>query len=66
MPAGGAASDVRKYRKKARGTLTAAAVADPPAGDRDEERWVEAAIRDESDEVVAVVKALWKVGPRPE
>ena len=55
-----------EYRKKARGTLTAAAVAEPPAGDRDEERWVEAAIRDESDDVVAIVRALWKVGPRPE
>ena len=60
-------TDLRtEYRKKARGTLTASAKAEPPAGDRDEERWVEAEIRDEAGDVVAVVRALWKVGPRPE
>ena len=54
-----------EYRKKARGTLTATAQAEPPAGDRDEERLVIAEIRDEEDDIVAIVRAQWKVGPRP-
>ena len=54
-----------EYRKKARGTLTATAHAEPPAGDRDEERLITAEIRDEEDDIVAIVRARWKVGPRP-
>lgn len=52
-----------EYRKKARGTLTAECSCDPPADSRRQELALEAAIRDEAGDVVAVLTARWLVGP---
>ena len=56
-----------EYRAKARGVLIAESSAAPPAEAQqatDSEHWVETEIRDASDTVVAVVRALWRIGPR--
>ena len=54
-----------EYRKKARGRLIAECVCEPPRGDRDEELELQAIISDEDGNEVCVVRARWKVGPRP-
>jgi len=52
-----------EYRKKARGTLTAACHCTPPATGVTQDLTVEAEIRDAEDAIVAVVRVEWRVGP---
>ena len=52
-----------EYLKKARGTLTAEAVLDPPRTNDRREYEFESTIRDASGEVVAQAKARWLIGP---
>ncbi len=55
------------YRKKARGTITAAGrAAPPPAIPEDIEDPAFATLTDESGEVVAEVRVTWRLGPREE
>lgn len=53
------------YRKKARGTLVAAAEVSPLEVVEPREEWVEADIRDGAGDVVATVRARWRLGPTP-
>lgn len=54
-----------EYVKKARGTITAECESPIPDGSASEELTIEAVMRDEAGEVVATMKALWLVGPKP-
>jgi acyl-coenzyme A thioesterase PaaI-like protein len=54
-----------EYRKKARGTLVAECRCTPPSGEEEVEIQIEAEVKDEQGEIVAVVTATWRVGPRP-
>lgn len=51
------------YEKKARGLLTCTSTSDVISPTQNIEHNVEAVIKDEADDVVAVVKALWVLGP---
>jgi acyl-coenzyme A thioesterase PaaI-like protein len=53
-----------EYRKKARGTLIARAEAQAPPADRDSEPVVTTEIVDAQGDVVAIVRARWRIGPR--
>jgi acyl-coenzyme A thioesterase PaaI-like protein len=53
------------YLKKARGTLVATAEVAPLEVSDPREEWVEADIRDEAGDVVATVRARWRLGPTP-
>ena len=57
--------DVR-YTKKARGTLTADARCEIPNVVDPTDYSVQASIRDEQGDEVAVVTALWRLGPAPD
>ena len=52
-----------EFVKKARGTITAVCDCEPPTTNETRELDLEATLRDESEEVVARVRAHWKVGP---
>ena len=52
-----------EYKKKARGLLEAECHCDVPAVSETIEQVVEAEIRDESRDVVAVVRARWRLSP---
>ena len=52
-----------EFLKKARGTLTAEALLEPPASAERQEYEFESRIRDEAGDVVAVARARWLVGP---
>lgn len=54
-----------QYTKKARGRLRAEAVCSIPAVTEPTDFDVEARIRDSSGDEVAVVRALWRLGPSP-
>lgn len=54
------------YRKKARGTLTASCTAAPPPEGVDSEPVVATEITDAEGDVVAIVRAHWRIGPRPQ
>jgi uncharacterized protein (TIGR00369 family) len=51
------------YLKKARGTLVAEAVIEPPRSNEREEYEFETRIRDREGDVVAIGRARWLVGP---
>lgn len=53
-----------EYHKKARGTITATCDVPVPESAEEREYAVEAALRDETGEVVATARARWLVGPR--
>jgi acyl-coenzyme A thioesterase PaaI-like protein len=52
-----------EYLKKARGTLEALAEVAPISVTEAREEWVQADIRDPGGEVVAVVRARWRLAP---
>lgn len=52
-----------EYLKKARGTLEASATVDPIEVTEAREEWVRAEIRDAAGDVVAVVRARWRLAP---
>lgn len=54
-----------EYVKKARGTIVAECVTAPPEWRTPAEHDVTATLTDASGDVVARVKARWKVGPKP-
>lgn len=70
---GAAGADVRgiltaievRYLKKARGRLIAEALADLPDVRGDVDHDVEARIRDQAGDVVATVRAHWRLSPVP-
>ena len=53
------------YLKKARGTLEAEATCEIPEVTHPDDRVVEASIRDPQGDVVAVVRARWRLSPVP-
>ncbi len=52
------------YEKKARGRIVAESVCEPPDWRTPAEHEVEAVLTDPSGEVVARVRARWKIGPK--
>ena len=54
-----------EYLKKARGELMAEARFEPPAAGTMLDRPVVAEIRDEGSELVAIVRATWRLSPKP-
>jgi len=52
-----------EFLKKARGTITAVCECEPPTTNETQQLDLEATLRDGSEEVVARVRARWKVGP---
>jgi acyl-coenzyme A thioesterase PaaI-like protein len=54
-----------EYTKKARGTITAVCSCVRPTVDRDQELQLTGELRDEAGDVVAVARAVWRVGPAP-
>lgn len=54
-----------EYLKKARGTLTASCVCEPPGADEERSYRVDGEAIDESGEIVARATAHWRVRPEP-
>lgn len=53
-----------EYHTKARGVLTATCNPEPVHSGDDDERWVEAEVRDAAGELCAVFRALWRISPK--
>ncbi|HCK34823.1 MAG TPA: DUF4442 domain-containing protein [Gemmatimonadetes bacterium] len=54
------------YMKKARGTIESEAICEIPKVYEPMDYWVDAKIRDSSGDMVAEVRAHWRLGPVPE
>lgn len=53
-----------EYLSKARGLLTATCNPEPVRSGDDDERWVDAEIRDQSGELCAIFRAEWRISPK--